>query len=129
MQVLLFTALGFFIFVKKLAPEATLSLDMDWFYRMGGRVFLKFAKNFIELIDTGVGELYRLAGLVPLMLTARISGKFDNRIIDGIVDGLGESVVGIGRRLRHAQRGQLQENLTVAFVVATAILILFLLIR
>ena len=39
MQILLFTALGFFVFLKKLAPKPVISLDMDWFYRMGGQVF------------------------------------------------------------------------------------------
>ena len=40
LQVLLFTAVGFFVFLKKLVPEPTISLDTDWFYRMGGRAFL-----------------------------------------------------------------------------------------
>ena len=34
LQILLFTALGFFLLLKKLKPEPTISLDMDWFYRM-----------------------------------------------------------------------------------------------
>ncbi|MDR9501600.1 MAG: Na(+)/H(+) antiporter subunit D [Desulfurivibrionaceae bacterium] len=45
MQILLFTALGFFLFLRKLAPEATVALDLDWFYRMGGRIFLLSAQK------------------------------------------------------------------------------------
>ena len=39
LQILLFTALGFFLLIKKLEPEPVISLDMDWFYRIGGRAF------------------------------------------------------------------------------------------
>ena len=65
-------------------------------------------------MDTFVGELYRYAGLIPLMLTAKVSGLFDNYVIDGAVDGFAESFRGIGRRLRLVQRGQMQQNLTFA---------------
>ncbi len=127
LQILLFTALGFFLLIKKLVPEPTISLDMDWFYRMGGRAFLWLARKPIQFADTCVGELYRVAGLVPLMVTARLSGIFDNRVIDGFVDGLAETVRGFGRRLRLAQRGQVQENLAFAFAVAAALIVAFLL--
>ena len=69
LQILLFTALGFFLLLKKLVPEPTISLDMDWFYRMGGRAFLWLARKPVQAADTFVGELYRVAGLVPLMVT------------------------------------------------------------
>ena len=127
LQILLFTGLGFFLFLKKLVPEATISLDLDWPYRMGGRAFLWVARKPVQLLDTGIGELYRLAGLVPLMLTARASGTFDNRVIDGAVDSLAESVRGVGRRLRQAQRGQVQESLAFAFAIVAALIIGFLL--
>jgi len=52
MQILLFTALGFFIFLKKLTPEPVISLDMDWFYRMGGRVFLLGAQKGMDYLST-----------------------------------------------------------------------------
>jgi multicomponent Na+:H+ antiporter subunit D len=50
MQILLFTALGFFIFLKKLTPEPVISLDMDWFYRMGGRVFQLGAQKGMDYL-------------------------------------------------------------------------------
>lgn len=126
MQILLFTGLGFFLLLKKLKPEPTISLDLDWFYRKGGRMFQWFASKPVQSMDTFIGELYRLAGLLPLMFSARLAGLFDNRVIDGAVDGLAESVRGIGRRLRSAQRGQMQENLTFAFAVAAVLLVAFL---
>ncbi len=126
MQILLFTGLGFFLLLKKLVPDPTISLDLDWPYRMGGRVFLWIARKPVQALDTFVGELYRLAGLVPLMITARVAGAFDNSVIDGFVDGLAESVRGIGRRVRLAQRGQLQENLALAFAVTAVLIVAFL---
>ena len=52
-------ALGFFLLLKKLVPEPTISLDMDWFYRKGGRAFLWLARKPVQAVDTVVGELYR----------------------------------------------------------------------
>ncbi len=128
LQILLFTAVGFFLLLKKLVPEPVISLDCDWFYRMGGRAFLTFARKPVQAVDTFVGELYRLGGLIPLMLTARLAGLFDNYIIDGAVDGFARSVRRLGQRLRGVQRGQVQENLVFAFGVAAALIVAFLIL-
>ena len=74
-----------------------------------------------------MGELYRYAGLIPLMITAKVSGLFDNYVIDGAVDGFAASFRGIGRRLRFVQRGQMQQSLAFAFAVAAALMVAFLL--
>jgi multicomponent Na+:H+ antiporter subunit D len=123
LQILLFTGVGFFLLLNKLRPEAKISLDLDWVYRMGGRGFLWIARKPIQIIDTAVGELYRVAGLIPLMKTARRAGWFDNQLIDGLVDGVAQSVRQIGSRLRNAQRGQMQENLAFAFGVAALLIV------
>jgi multicomponent Na+:H+ antiporter subunit D len=129
LQVLLFTALGFFLFLKKLTPEAVISLDTDWFYRRGGLLFARIARGPLQFIDTCVGELYRVAGLGPLLGSARRIGRFDNRVIDGAVDGLAAAVRALGTRLRVLQRGAVQENLLLTAVVAIAVvaLLVFLL--
>ncbi len=127
LQILLFTALGFFLLLKKLIPEPTISLDMDWFYRMTGRAFLWVARKPIQAFDTLVCEAYRRVGLIPLMFSARVAGLFDTHIVDQAVDGLAVAVAGLGRRLRTAQRGRLQQNLIVVFIlVAMAMLVLLL---
>jgi multicomponent Na+:H+ antiporter subunit D len=123
LQILLFTGVGFFLLLKKLKPEPKISLDLDWFYRMGGRAFLWVARKPVQAADTLVGELYRRAGLIPLMKSARLAGLFDNNVIDGLVDGLALSIRGFGRRLRSAQRGQMQENLAFAFAVAALVIV------
>jgi hypothetical protein len=61
------------------------------------------------------------------MISARTSGRFDNGFIDGAVDGLAEFVRGVGSRLRFVQRGQMQQNLAMLFVVAAALIVVFLL--
>lgn len=126
MQILLFTALGFFLLLKKLEPEPVISLDLDWFYRKGGKAFLWIARKPIQATDTLVGELYRLAGLVPLMSVAKLASAFDNKVVDGLVDGLASSVRGVGQRLRTAQRGQMQQNLAFAFGFAAMLILAFI---
>jgi multicomponent Na+:H+ antiporter subunit D len=116
LQILLFTAVGFFLLIKKLAPEPTISLDTEWFYRMGGRAFYWLAKFPIQAIDTAVGSVYRVFGLFPLIAGARWSSIFDNKVIDGLVDGVASMVRRVSDRLRIAQRGPVQENLALVLV-------------
>jgi multicomponent Na+:H+ antiporter subunit D len=128
LQVLLFTALGFFLFLKKLTPEPVISLDTDWFYRRGGRAFLWLAQKRVQVVDNFVGEIYRVGGLLPLKVTSFLVGLFDNYVIDGLVDGVAAGVRGVGNRLRAAQRGALQENLTLAFAAVVVLVVAFLLL-
>ncbi|MEK7270186.1 MAG: Na(+)/H(+) antiporter subunit D [Planctomycetota bacterium] len=120
-QILFFTAAGFFLLIRKLEPEPTVSLDTDWFWRMGGRAFRWFARKPVQSLDATFGELYRTAGLAGLMRSAGGVRSFDNRVIDGLVDGLASAVAGIGRRLRGLQRGALQESLALAFAAAAIV--------
>lgn len=128
LQVLLFTALGFFLMLKKLTPEAKIALDMDWFWRRGGSAFLWLAKKPIQAIDNLVGEIYSRIGLTGLKDAARAAGEFDGAVIDGAVDGFASSFRRLGSSLRHAQRGALQQNLLVAFTIAAALLAGFILL-
>jgi hypothetical protein len=66
-------------------------------------------------------------GIEPLMKSAGDVRIFDNRVIDGAVDGLASSVRRAAGRLRQVQRGPLQENLTIVFAVAVLLLLAFLL--
>ena len=126
LQILLFTALGFFLFLKKLVPTATISLDMDWFYRMGGRGVRWFATRPAQAVDTAVGECYRVCGLAWTMLSARVAAWFDWNVIDGIVDGLAVGVRGTGERLRHLQTRQMQLNIFSAVAVIVVLLLTYL---
>ncbi len=123
LQILLFTGLGFFLLIKKLEPEAKISLDLDWPYRMGGRAVLWLARKPVQAIDNAVGEIHRAGGLIPLMRSANLVNVFDNRVIDGVVDGFAGTFRSIGERLRGAQRGPLQQNLALAFAAAAIVVL------
>jgi multicomponent Na+:H+ antiporter subunit D len=125
LQILLFTALGFFLLIKKLAPEPTISIDMDWFYRKGGRGFLWLAKKPIQTFDTWFGEVYRNVGLYPLMTTAKFWSWFDWHGIDGVVDGLARWVRSIGDRLRNVQNGRLQYNIYYAVSIVAVLIVAY----
>jgi multicomponent Na+:H+ antiporter subunit D len=126
LQILLFTALGFFLFTKKLAPEPTISIDMDWFYRMGGRGFFWLARKPIQTFDTWFGEVYRTVGLHPLMTTARFWSWFDWHGIDGVVDGLARTVRNVGTRLRTVQDGRLQNNIYYAVSIVAVLIVAYM---
>jgi len=123
LQILLFTALGFFLFLKKLVPEPTISLDVDWFYRMTGRAVRWVAVKPAQAVDDWVCDIYRVVGLAWMMVSARVSAWFDWNIIDGVVDGLANGVKGTGNRLRHLQTGQLQVNVLSAVAVILVLLL------
>lgn len=123
LQILLFTGLGFFLLIKKLEPEAKISLDLDWPYRMGGRAFLWLARKPVQAIDNAVGEIHRAGGLIPLMRSANLVNVFDSRVIDGVVDGFAGTFRSVGERLRGAQRGPLQQNLALAFAAAALVIV------
>ncbi|MFO1498762.1 MAG: Na(+)/H(+) antiporter subunit D [Verrucomicrobiota bacterium] len=128
LQLLLFTAIGFFLLIRKLEPEQTISLDMDWFYRNAGKACLWLAKNPVQWVDDLVGAAYRRLGLLPLAKGSRIAAVFDRQVIDGLVDGLAQSVRGLGNRLRIAQRGAVQESLALGLVISVILLVTILLV-
>ena len=123
LQILLFTALGFFLFIGKLTPEPTISLDMDWFYRMGGRGVAWVSRVPAQAVDEWVSEFYRFCGLAWTMTMARMSAWFDGRVIDGVVDGLAVSVRSLGDRVRRLQTGSLQFNIFSAVVAIMVVLL------
>ncbi|MFZ5775356.1 MAG: Na(+)/H(+) antiporter subunit D [Thermodesulfobacteriota bacterium] len=127
LQILLFTALGFFLLIKKLAPEPKISIDLDWFYRMGGRGFLWLAKKPIQWADNGLSEAYRYVGLIPLKNVSLFWSWFDWHGIDGVVDGLARSVRGIGAIVRRVQSGQIQYTIYYAVSCVAVALVIYVL--
>jgi multicomponent Na+:H+ antiporter subunit D len=126
MQILSFTGLIFYLLVGKLAPDAKLNLDVDFFYRKASLLFLKFDEKVIAPTDAYWGELYRTLGLKSLFGTADMSYAFDRKAIDGVVDGTAHSVMGIGSIVRKLQTGRVQTyiglSLVMFFVILWAVL-------
>lgn len=108
LQLLSFTGLVFFLLVKKLTPEAKLNLDVDYFYRQGARLFLRFDEKVLSPVDAFWGELYRTLGLRALFKQAQLSYSFDRKIIDGVVDGTAATVMNCGGVVRKLQTGRVQ---------------------
>lgn len=126
LQILALTALGFYFFKDRIKPQATISLDLDWFYRKGGQAFFWLAQKPIQAIDTAWGEIYRVVGLVSLMTTAKFWGWFDWHGIDGVVDGSARLVRNCGRYVSQAlQRGQIQHTLYLTISFAAVVLLAF----
>jgi multicomponent Na+:H+ antiporter subunit D len=124
LQILLFTGVGFFLLLKKLTPEALISLDLDWVYRKGGQMFLWVARKPVQWVDNCVCEAYRTVGVWGLMAFSRLVNLFDNRVVDGTVDGVATGVQAVGSRLRTVQRGRLQESLALALAAGALALLL-----
>lgn len=124
LQILAFTALAFVFLKDKIGAKASISLDLDWFYRMGGRGFLWLAQHPIQWLDDVWGVAYRVVGLYTLMTTARFWSWFDWHAIDGVVDGSARGVRAIGRRVTIVlQRGQIQQTIFISVTFAAILLI------
>jgi multicomponent Na+:H+ antiporter subunit D len=116
-----FTGLGFYLLRYKLVPEAKINLDVDYFYRLVGRLVLAFARRPVEMIDNWWTEFYNRAGLRGMMKIAGGSVWFDKRAIDGVVDGTALGVRHVGRTATGAQTGRLQDYLAVAVVLGLTV--------
>jgi multicomponent Na+:H+ antiporter subunit D len=108
LQILSFTGLVFFLMVKKLAPDAKVNLDVDYLYRKGAQAFMKFDEKVIGPVDSFWGELYRTIGLKALFKNAELSYGFDQKAIDGVVDGAAFSVMDFGAVVKKLQTGRIQ---------------------
>jgi len=124
MQLLGFTGLGFFIMVKKLKPKPKINLDLDWFYRKGARVFMRFASRPVLSSDSWVNDVYRRIGLRLTMAMARAISWFDWEGIDWTIDGSARGVVEGGNRLRSLMTGKIQHYIGGAVALTFIILIL-----
>ncbi len=120
--ILVFTALGFFMLLRQLDPERTISMDTDWFYRKGARAFMWLANKPIANIEYNfIGEIYEFIVQKPIMKVAHLLKLFDTEVVDGTVNGLGKGAVGWSRIMQVIQSGQLQHY---AIVMAIGILAL-----
>lgn len=101
---LMFTALGFFLLLKKLDPEPTISIDTDWFYRKGGAAFLKLAEGPLSVYEGFITEAYRTVVIEPMKRFIAACRRFDVELIDGIVNAIGRGVFGGWRIIGFARR-------------------------
>jgi len=106
MQLLLFTGLGFLLLLKKLTPEPTLNLDVDWFYRKGSKVFMWVANKPIAIYEEYLGEVYnKWFTNFTLRFSNFLWRIFDVKIIDGIVNDIAGFWKDLGGVARLTQTG------------------------
>ncbi|WP_114287751.1 Na(+)/H(+) antiporter subunit D [Candidatus Halocynthiibacter alkanivorans] len=105
MGLLMFTLLGFVLLLKILAPENTITLDTDWFYRRGAALFMRFARGPVQLWEQALITLGDGAGLNSLHRLSRQSMSADTNAVDATVNGVAHSARGTGALLRRLQSG------------------------
>jgi multicomponent Na+:H+ antiporter subunit D len=121
-----FTALGFFLLLKQLDPEPTVSLDTDWFYRRGLSALMPWLENVLAGVNGVVaGASDRI--IRRMLRTAARLRKIDTRVVDVATVGIGRLTLLAGRGLRIAADGNAQHYalfMAAGALVALAIVIL-----
>jgi multicomponent Na+:H+ antiporter subunit D len=102
-----YTALGFFLLLKQLDPEPTISLDTDWFYRRGLAALLPRLEGALARVDAVVAQISDALVRRALGTGARLR-DLDMRVVDAATTGLGKLTLTFGRTLRLAADGNAQ---------------------
>jgi multicomponent Na+:H+ antiporter subunit D len=107
--ILSFTALGFFLLLRHLDPEPTISLDTDWFYRRGSAALLRLARGPLARFESGfVGELYEFVVRRPVLGIAQLLRQLDSFVVDSAIVGVGRSTETFSQVLKTAVSGNAQ---------------------
>jgi multicomponent Na+:H+ antiporter subunit D len=126
--ILLFTGLGFFMLLKKLDPEPTVSADTDWVYRKGAKIFMWFAKKPLAAYEEYLTNIYnRWFSAGFLKLADFFSRIFDRHVVDGLVNGVAAFFMGLSGNLRRTQSG-LVRSYAFVMLVGSMVLIAYYLI-
>ena len=117
-----FTALGFFLLLKQLDPEPTISLDTDWFYRRGSAGVMELVQGPLARLEFGfVGEIYEFVIRRPVLGAANLFRKLDSFVVDSAIVGVGRSTQTLSQVLRTMVSGNAQHY---GLIMAAGILIL-----
>jgi multicomponent Na+:H+ antiporter subunit D len=104
--ILLFTGLGFFMLLKKLDPEPTVSVDTDWVYRKGAKVFMWIANKPISAYEDYLSNIYNTwFSRFTLFFSGFLARIVDVRGIDGIVNGVAGFFISLAGVLRVTASG------------------------
>ena len=104
-----FTALGFFLLLKHLDPEPTISLDTDWFYRRGSTRIVTLVQGPLSRLEYGfVGEIYEFVIRRPILGAANLLRKFDSLVVDSAVVGVGHATQTFSEVLKTVVSGHSQ---------------------
>jgi multicomponent Na+:H+ antiporter subunit D len=127
---LAFTALGFFLLLKHLDPEPKISLDTDWFYRRGSKVFVKTIQQPLARFEND--SMGKVSDTVMRRFVLGVSGllrNFDTRIVDFTVVGVGRVTQALSRILRTTVSGNVQHYALIMAAGVLALLALAMILR
>ena len=120
-----FTALGFFLLLKQLDPERTISLDTDWFYRRGSAGFLGLVQSPLARLEYGfIGEIYEFVIRRPVLGAADLLRRVESRVVDSAFVGLGRSTQNFSQVLKTTSDGHAQHY---GLIMALGIVVLLVL--
>ena len=120
-----FTALGFFLLLKQLDPERTISLDTDWFYRRGSAGFLGLVQSPLARLEYRfVGEIYEFVIRRPVLGAADLLRRVESRVVDSAFVGVGRSTQNFSQILKTTSDGHAQHY---GLIMALGIVVLLVL--
>ena len=123
---LAFTALGFFLLLKHLDPESTISLDTDWLYRRGSTGLMTLVQGPLTRMEYRfIGEIYEFLIRRPVLGGANLFGRLDSLVIDSALVSLGRSTQALSQVLKRAGSGHIQHY---GLIMAAGILALLALV-
>lgn len=96
-QLLLLSALVFFLFLKLLKRTDTISIDTDWFYRKGGRLFYYVFDHVLNGINR-ISDRVFVGGLAKNL--GRVSGHGPEILVLGALVPLWSAAGTTGRKLQ-----------------------------
>jgi multicomponent Na+:H+ antiporter subunit D len=125
--ILLFTGLGFFMLLKKLDPEPTISADTDWVYRKGSRVFMWLVNKPISIYETYLSNIYDTwFTRFTLFFSSFLARIFDVRLIDGCVNGVANFFMNLAQTIRVSGSGLVRNYAFTMLLGSVVILTYFL---
>jgi len=125
-----FTALGFFLLLKHLDPEPTISLDTDWFYRRGSASLVTLVRGPLARLEAGfVGEIYAFVIRRPVLGVANLLRKLDSLVVDAAIVGVGRSTLSLSQVLKTVVSGNVQHYGLIMAAGILSLLVLAIFIR
>ena len=116
---LAFTALGFFLLIRHLDPEPSVSLDTDWFYRRGLTAALSMAQAGLVWLENVIGRIFDVVMQRPVLGAAALLREIDARVIDATALGVGRLTQTVSLGLRTTVSGHAQYH---ALIMAAGVL-------
>ncbi len=125
-----FTGLGFFLMLRHLDPERTISLDTDWFYRRAAGPILKLVRGPLARLETGyVGQIYEFVMRRLVLGVARLLRAFDTHVVDFAANGVGRLTQAFSQILKTTASGNVQHYALVMVAGILAVVALAVIAR